>query len=110
MLNLQEVPVRAPRSTEEERDMWKNKGNEYFKFGDFNKAKECYSSSLAAQESDAAYTNRALACIRLKEWQQAEEDCTKVNSRSCARTPVSLLKFQTDTAQGSSWLCVAARH
>ena len=59
--------------------MWKGKGNEFFKLGDFHRAKECYSSSLAALESNAAYTNRALACIKLKEWQQAEDDCTKVS-------------------------------
>lgn len=70
--------------------MWKNKGNEYFKFGDFLKAKECYSSSLAVLESNAAYTNRALACIKLKEWQQAEEDCTQACHYSSQQSGINM--------------------
>lgn len=70
--------------------MWKAKGNEFFKFGDFHRAKECYTSSLAAQESHAAYTNRALVCIKLKEWQQAEDDCTQVCPHHSRPRPQSI--------------------
>jgi tetratricopeptide (TPR) repeat protein len=73
-----EVPIRQPRTPAEARDFWKDKGNQYFKVGDFQKAKECYSSSLVAQYSAAACMNHALACLKLKEWQQAEDDCSRV--------------------------------
>jgi Potential Monad-binding region of RPAP3 len=42
------------------------------------KAKQCYTSSVDALPSAPAYANRALCCTKLKEWQNAEADCSKV--------------------------------
>jgi tetratricopeptide (TPR) repeat protein len=77
---LVSAPVRQPRTPEEDADFWKTKGNEYFKFGDHKKAKECYASSIGAKETAAAYANRGLTCLKLKEWEQAIADCTQVLS------------------------------
>ena len=71
-------PIRQARTPDEDADFWRNKGNEFFKFGNHAKAKQCYTSSIAALPSAAAFTNRALVCTKLKEWTQAETDCLQV--------------------------------
>ena len=75
---VQAAPVRQARSPEDEAEFWRNKGNEYFKFRDFVRAKTSYTSSIEAVPSAAAFANRALAGMKLKEWQQAEADCSEV--------------------------------
>lgn len=76
-VNEDGAPVRQQRDPQADADFWRTKGNEYFKFGDHVKAKECYGSSLRAVKTATAYANRALACIKLKEWDQAGVDCDK---------------------------------
>ena len=71
-------PIRQARSPEEDAEFWRSKGNDFFKFGDYVKAKQCYTSSIAAQPSAAAFANRALVCTKVKEWTQAERDCSQV--------------------------------
>lgn len=71
-------PVRQARSPEEDSEFWRNKGNEYFKFCDFARAKSSYSTSIDALPSAAAFANRALASMKLKEWKAAEADCSEV--------------------------------
>jgi tetratricopeptide (TPR) repeat protein len=73
-----EPRIRQPRTPYEESEFWRNKGNEFFQFGDYARAKHCYTSANAALPSAASFANHALACMKLKEWQQAEEDCSHV--------------------------------
>lgn len=76
------APIRQARTPEEEAEFWRSKGNDFFKFGDHTKAKHCYTTSIDSVPSAAAYANRALVCTKLKEWRQAEGDCTKVHASS----------------------------
>ena len=82
-------PIRQARTPDEDADFWRNKGNEFFKFGDHAKAKQCYTSSIAALPTAAAFGNRALVCTKLKEWTQAETDCSQV----CSDFPVHNVSF-----------------
>lgn len=79
MVCMQPAPIRRPQNPIEEAEFWKNKGNDYFTFRDFLKAKDCYSKSLQFLQTVAAYANRALVCIKLKEWKLAEGDCSAVS-------------------------------
>lgn len=76
--NRSDRPIRQKRTSLEEAEFWRNKGNDYFKFGDLRKAKECYTTSLQASPSAATYANRALMSVKAKEWSLAEADCTQV--------------------------------
>ena len=59
----------------------RNKGNEFFRTKDLEMAIECYTKSIAYYDSNAIlYTNRAIACIRLNQLQQAMFDCNKALS------------------------------
>ncbi|EFA03196.1 Sperm-associated antigen 1-like Protein [Tribolium castaneum] len=53
----------------------KNKGNEFFKAGDYNEALKHYTESINCKASLAAFTNRALANLRLKKYKKALDDC-----------------------------------
>lgn len=79
-LCVQPAPIRRPQVPAEDAEFWRTKGNEYFKFGDFVKSKDCYSKSLRAVPTAAAHANRALACLKLKEWTLAESDCSDVRT------------------------------
>ncbi|KAL3677740.1 hypothetical protein R1sor_020696 [Riccia sorocarpa] len=58
----------------------KELGNDYFKEGKYLKAVDCYSRSIALQPTAIAYANRAMAALKLKKYQEAEDDCTEAIS------------------------------
>ncbi|RKP20930.1 hypothetical protein ROZALSC1DRAFT_12086, partial [Rozella allomycis CSF55] len=55
----------------------KNKGNEFFKKGDYKKALGYYSQGIELMESPVLYVNRALARMKLEQYDHAIADCTK---------------------------------
>ena len=58
--------------------MEKQKGNECFKAGETEDAIMYYTRSIAFDDNNAIlYSNRALAYLRLKHFQNAEDDCTR---------------------------------
>lgn len=57
----------------------KTKGNDALKRGLYKSAKHHYSEALDNKKDMLPlYTNRALACIKLEQMQQAIDDCTRV--------------------------------
>ncbi|KAM4704932.1 sperm-associated antigen 1 [Rhinophrynus dorsalis] len=56
----------------------KDKGNEAFRCGDYKEAVIYYSRSISVLPSAAAYNNRAQAEIKLKNWENAMNDCERV--------------------------------
>ncbi|CAI0381740.1 unnamed protein product [Linum tenue] len=55
----------------------KELGNEYFKQKKFAEAIDCYSRSIALSPTAVAYANRAMGYIKLKRFQEAEDDCAE---------------------------------
>ncbi|KAL2325593.1 hypothetical protein Fmac_024651 [Flemingia macrophylla] len=55
----------------------KDLGNEFFKQKKFKEARDCYSRSIALSPTAVAYANRAMANIKLRRFQEAEDDCTE---------------------------------
>ncbi|KAA8545252.1 hypothetical protein F0562_020036 [Nyssa sinensis] len=55
----------------------KELGNEYFKQKKFKEAIDCYSRSIALSPMAVAYANRAMAYLKMKRFQEAEDDCTE---------------------------------
>lgn len=55
----------------------KELGNEYFKQKKFREAIESYSRSIALSPTSVAFANRAMAYIKLKRFEEAENDCTE---------------------------------
>ncbi|KAK0601384.1 hypothetical protein LWI29_023760 [Acer saccharum] len=55
----------------------KELGNEYFKQKKFKEAIDCYSRSIALSPTAVAYANRAMAYLKVKRFQEAEDDCTE---------------------------------
>uniref|UniRef100_A0A803KMY2 RNA-polymerase II-associated protein 3-like C-terminal domain-containing protein n=1 Tax=Chenopodium quinoa TaxID=63459 RepID=A0A803KMY2_CHEQI len=55
----------------------KDLGNEYFKQKKFNEAIDCYSRSIALSPTAVAYANRAMSYLKIKRFQEAEDDCTE---------------------------------
>ncbi|MCO5584481.1 hypothetical protein L7F22_038409 [Adiantum nelumboides] len=55
----------------------KEMGNKLFKEKKFVQAIECYSRSIALQSSTVSYANRAMAYIKIRRFEEAEEDCTE---------------------------------
>lgn len=59
----------------------KQKGNECFKAGETEESITYYSRAIAFEDTNAVvYANRALAFLRLKNFQKAEEDCSRAIS------------------------------
>ena len=57
---------------------YKDQGNAHFKNGTFDKAVECYTMAQSLDISNPVYpANRAMANLKLKNWKEAEEDCTR---------------------------------
>jgi len=57
----------------------KVKGNDALKRGLYKSARQHYTDGLEHKKDLLAlYTNRALACIKLEDMQQAIDDCTRV--------------------------------
>ncbi|XP_015874894.3 uncharacterized protein LOC107411756 isoform X1 [Ziziphus jujuba] len=55
----------------------KELGNEYFKQKKFKEAIDCYSRSIALSPTAVAFANRAMAYLKIKSYQEAENDCTE---------------------------------
>ncbi|KAI9186537.1 hypothetical protein LWI28_018285 [Acer negundo] len=55
----------------------KELGNEYFKQKKFKESIDCYSRSIALSPTAVAYANRAMAYLKIKRFQEAEDDCTE---------------------------------
>ncbi|KAJ8752436.1 hypothetical protein K2173_004072 [Erythroxylum novogranatense] len=55
----------------------KELGNEFFKQKKFKEAIECYSRSIALTPTALAYANRAMAYLKIRRFQEAEDDCTE---------------------------------
>ncbi|XP_042492732.1 RNA polymerase II-associated protein 3 isoform X2 [Macadamia integrifolia] len=55
----------------------KELGNEYFKQKKFKEAIDCYSRSIAFSPTAVAFANRAMACLKIKRFEEAENDCTE---------------------------------
>ncbi|KAJ1425524.1 Tetratricopeptide-like helical domain superfamily [Sesbania bispinosa] len=66
------VPEDVPDAASE-----KDLGNEFFKQKKFKEAIDCYSRSIALSPTAVAYANRAMAYIKLRRFQEAEDDCTE---------------------------------
>ncbi|KAI4301701.1 hypothetical protein L6164_034952 [Bauhinia variegata] len=88
----------------------KELGNEYFKQKKFKEAIDCYSRSLAFSPTAVAYANRAMAYIKLRRFQEAEDDCTEAlnlddryikaySRRATARKELGKLKESMEDAE-----------
>ncbi|XP_024961738.1 RNA polymerase II-associated protein 3 isoform X2 [Cynara cardunculus var. scolymus] len=87
----------------------KELGNEFFKQRKYKEAIDCYSRSLALSPTAVAYANRAMAYLKLKRFQEAEDDCTEAlnlddryikaySRRSTARKELGKLKDSKEDA------------
>uniref|UniRef100_A0A5B6ZTR7 Putative RNA polymerase II-associated protein 3 isoform X1 n=1 Tax=Davidia involucrata TaxID=16924 RepID=A0A5B6ZTR7_DAVIN len=88
----------------------KELGNEYFKQKKFNEAIDCYSRSIALSPTAVAYANRAMAYLKIKRFQEAEDDCTEAlnlddryikaySRRATARKELGKLKESIEDAE-----------
>ncbi|XP_039048808.1 RNA polymerase II-associated protein 3-like isoform X1 [Hibiscus syriacus] len=88
----------------------KELGNEYFKQKKFKEAIDCYSRSIALSPTAVAYANRAMAYLKIRKFQEAEDDCmealnlddryTKAYSRrATARKELGKLKGSVEDAE-----------
>ncbi|MCL7023793.1 hypothetical protein MKW94_023246 [Papaver nudicaule] len=55
----------------------KELGNQYFKQKKFVEAIDCYSRSIALSPTAVAFANRAMAYLKIKRYEEAENDCTE---------------------------------
>ncbi|KAJ3256959.1 Sperm associated antigen 1, partial [Borealophlyctis nickersoniae] len=77
----QQPDFRVPESVDDEEvaflaEMEKNKGNEAYKAGEFEDAVLYYTRSLKLLERANVYTNRAIAYLKMKHYDKAEDDAT----------------------------------
>nr|GMD48344.1 RNA polymerase II-associated protein 3 isoform X1 [Ipomoea batatas] len=88
----------------------KELGNEFFKQKKFNEAIDCYSRSIVLSPTAVAYANRAMAYLKIKRFQEAEDDCTEAlnlddryikaySRRSTARKELGKLRESTEDAE-----------
>ncbi|XP_052157366.1 uncharacterized protein LOC127775099 [Oryza glaberrima] len=88
----------------------KDQGNEYFKQKKFAQAIECYSRSIGLSPSAVAFANRAMAYLKLRRFEEAENDCTEAlnlddryvkaySRRITARKELGKLKEAMDDAE-----------
>ncbi|XP_058082794.1 uncharacterized protein LOC131230814 isoform X2 [Magnolia sinica] len=88
----------------------KELGNEYYKQKKFHKAIECYSRSIALSPSAVAFANRAMAYIKIKRFEEAENDCTEAlnlddryikaySRRATARKELRKLKLSIEDSE-----------
>ncbi|KAF6982430.1 hypothetical protein CFC21_000819 [Triticum aestivum] len=88
----------------------KEQGNEYFKQKKFAEAVECYSRSIALSPTAVAFANRAMAYLKLRRFEAAENDCTEAlnlddryvkaySRRITARKGLGKLKEAMDDAE-----------
>ncbi|XP_064993378.1 uncharacterized protein LOC135629631 isoform X4 [Musa acuminata AAA Group] len=87
----------------------KKPGNEYFKQKRFLEAIECYSRSIALSPTSVAFANRAMAYLKLRRFEEAENDCTEAlnlddryvkaySRRATARKELGKLKASLEDA------------
>ncbi|XP_006605808.1 RNA polymerase II-associated protein 3-like isoform X4 [Glycine soja] len=99
------VPEDVPDAASE-----KDLGNEFFKQKKFKEARDCYSRSIALSPTAVAYANRAMANIKLRRFQEAEDDCTEAlnlddryikaySRRATARKELGKIKESMDDAE-----------
>ena len=70
---------------------WKDRGNAYFKEGQYLRAIECYTECLALEpENSVALSNRAMAHLKCDAHAAAADDCTA----ALALDPLSLKAYQ----------------
>ncbi|KAF9596521.1 hypothetical protein IFM89_012252 [Coptis chinensis] len=55
----------------------KDLGNECFKQKKYNEAIDCYSRSIALSPTAVAFANRSMAYLKIKRFEEAENDCTE---------------------------------
>ncbi|KAE8677755.1 RNA polymerase II-associated protein 3 [Hibiscus syriacus] len=88
----------------------KELGNEYFKQKKFKEAIDCYSRSIALSPTAVAYANRAMAYLKIRKFQEAEDDCTEAlnlddryikaySRRAMARKELGKLKESVEDAE-----------
>ncbi|XP_024191297.1 RNA polymerase II-associated protein 3 isoform X2 [Rosa chinensis] len=88
----------------------KDLGNEYFKQKKFKEAIDCYSRSIALSPTAVAFANRAMSYIKIKRFQEAENDCTEAlnlddryikaySRRATARKELGKLKASIEDAE-----------
>ncbi|KAL1802221.1 hypothetical protein ACET3Z_030868 [Daucus carota] len=88
----------------------KELGNENFKQKKYQEAIDCYSRSIAFLPTAVAYANRAMAYLKLRRFQEAEDDCTEAlnlddryikaySRRSTARKELHKLKESVEDAE-----------
>ncbi|CDY54946.1 BnaA03g60750D [Brassica napus] len=86
----------------------KEQGNEYFKQKKFNEAIDCYSRSIALSPNSVAFSNRAMAYLKIK--RLAEVDCTEAlnlddryikaySRRATARKQLGMIKEAKEDAE-----------
>ncbi|KAJ8967693.1 hypothetical protein NQ314_002683 [Rhamnusium bicolor] len=56
----------------------KEKGNEFFKAGDYEDALSCYTASISSKPCVNNLNNRAVTYLKLKKYEMALKDCDKV--------------------------------
>lgn len=54
----------------------KDRGNKLYQAGYYTDAISCYTQSVELQPTSIAYANRAMSKLRLKQYTEAEQDCT----------------------------------
>ncbi|XP_071960806.1 RNA polymerase II-associated protein 3-like [Antedon mediterranea] len=65
-------------------NMEKEKGNDFFKKGQFDEAVLCYTRGMEADNTNAILpANRAMALLKLKRFEEAESDCSLALSLDC---------------------------
>ncbi|XWS58095.1 hypothetical protein CRYUN_Cryun08bG0005400 [Craigia yunnanensis] len=88
----------------------KELGNEYFKQKKFKEAINCYSRSIALSPTAVSHANRAMAYLKIKKFQEAEDDCTEAlnlddryikaySRRASARKELGKLKESIEDAE-----------
>ncbi|KAL5231610.1 hypothetical protein ABZP36_030386 [Zizania latifolia] len=88
----------------------KEQGNEYFKQKKFAQAIESYSRSIGLSPTAVAFANRAMAYVKLRRFEEAENDCTEAlnlddryvkaySRRITARKELGKLKEAMDDAE-----------
>ncbi|XP_028097489.1 RNA polymerase II-associated protein 3-like isoform X2 [Camellia sinensis] len=88
----------------------KELGNEFFKQKKFKEAIDCYSRGIALSPTAVAYANRGMAYLKIRRFQEAEDDCTEAlnlddryikaySRRSTARKELGKLKESMEDAE-----------
>ncbi|CAL8468728.1 g8268 [Coccomyxa elongata] len=71
------APIRQMPAEPSTPEGWKERGNAFFRKGDWAAAKKAYTKGIEAGESSTGYANRAMASLKLGEVADAEQDCTR---------------------------------